>query len=149
MNKVAVMALVLLSGCSHAYVSKFGNGEVTTCCPDGEPSCSEKKLYKAAEKKCGGIAFEDSEGIGYGANVQTSADAGAPKNVCMRYKCGTSEQRNQALQDRAEKRHQTWQAIGTAMQGASQGLMTRPQQNPRPVNCTTLYGNGLATTDCN
>ena len=49
-----VVLLLTLSGCSHSYVKRWGNGEIVACCPTQKWACSEDKLQELAIQKCGG-----------------------------------------------------------------------------------------------
>lgn len=91
MNKIVIFALLVLTGCSHAYISRWGDGQVTACCPRHKLACSEEKLDKLADKKCRGSATplhgEDKTTGMYGYVAGNYGEIGDAKDMCVTYKC--------------------------------------------------------------
>lgn len=85
------MNKLVLFGCSHAYISKWGSGEVTTCCPTHKIMCSEKALNELADKNCRGSATplrgETIDGGTYGYISGNYAVIRDTHDMCVTYHC--------------------------------------------------------------
>lgn len=93
--KSLIISLVLLvfSGCSHAYVKGWGNGQIVACCPSHKLACTESNLNEFANDHCGGAATPiGGEAVDGGGLIGSYGDGlvnlSSTTDICVKYQCG-------------------------------------------------------------
>jgi len=93
MRKIIIIAcLLVLNGCSHAYVRQWGNGQIVACCPGGNIWCSREKLDDLAGNQCSGEATAiGGQLVDSGATFSNAWGGLSMRNTsdgCVTYQCG-------------------------------------------------------------